>query len=103
MPTGDASVKAGAEVQVPLKFCNPERLALLRTPGLGPKVVSRLEEQGLTSIEAMRELGVERVVEMVCSAVGSNAWKNRHAALSRALDSSAAGRRSESKPVPGPT
>lgn len=72
------------------QFCETEKLALLRMPGLGPKVVSRLEEQGLSSIEAIRELGVERVVEMVCGTVGSRAWRNRHAALTRALNSSVA-------------
>ena len=67
------------------RFCDPERLVLLRTPGLGPTVVSRLEAQGLSSLQAMRDMGVERVVEMVCLAVGSSAWKNRHAALVKAL------------------
>lgn len=67
------------------RFCDPERLVLLRTPGLGPTVVSRLEAQGLSSLQAMRDMGVERVVELVCRAVGSSAWKNRHAALVKAL------------------
>jgi hypothetical protein len=67
------------------RFCDPERLVLLRTPGLGPTVVSRLEAQGLSSLQAMRDMGIERVVEMVCLAVGSSAWKNRHAALVKAL------------------
>lgn len=67
------------------RFCDSERVVLLRTPGLGPTVVSRLEAQGLSSLQAMRDMGVERVVEMVCQAVGSSAWKNRHTALVKAL------------------
>lgn len=40
-------------------------------------LVSRLQTQGMSSMQAMREMGVERVFEMVCRAVGSSACKNR--------------------------
>jgi hypothetical protein len=86
--TRDTVGVMGPRSVAPGRFCDLERLALLRAPGLGPTVVSRLEAQGLTSLAAMREMGVDRVIDLVCHAMGSPAWKNRHAALARALSSS---------------
>ena len=86
--TRDTVGVKGPRSVAPGRFCDLERLALLRAPGLGPTVINRLEAQGLTSLDAIREMGVDRVIDLVCNAVGSPAWKNRHSALARALSSS---------------
>ena len=88
IPTRDTVGVMSPRSVAPGRFCDLERLALLRAPGLGPTVINRLEAQGLTSLDALREMGVDRVIDLVCNAVGSPAWKNRHAALARALSSS---------------
>ena len=96
-PGCDAVGENGPSGLAPGRFCDPERLALLRAPGVGPRVVSRLEEQGLTSLKTMREMGADRVIDLVCRAMGSPAWKNRHAALAKALSPSSP----DHQPVPG--
>jgi hypothetical protein len=58
------------------QFHDHERRLLLAQPRIGPKVVDR---------DALRQLGVEQAVRLICSAVGSTAWVNRRSALERVL------------------
>ncbi len=68
-----------------MNFPIEERCVLLETNGIGPEVVRRLEEAGFHSLEAMRAIGVDRVIDTMCSHVGTGAWANRRRALQRAL------------------
>lgn len=70
-------------------FNEHERRLLLATPGLGPVVVQRLEGAGVTSLAALRQRGVDRVVDQLCQAAGNAAWRNRRRALARALAAAA--------------
>lgn len=63
---------------------------LLRTPGIGPGVIRRLEAVGVASLGELAARGVDEVVANICAQQRTPAWGNRRAALDRALSSSAA-------------
>lgn len=69
-----------------VRFNERERRHLLASPRLGPVVVGRLEHSGIASIDAMRTLGVDAVVEALCQARHNKASLNRRRALLRAID-----------------
>lgn len=69
------------------RFHEPERRHLLTSPGLGPVVVERLEQAGIASIAALRQLGVDTVVGRMCQPGTNLAWRNRRKALLRAVSS----------------
>jgi hypothetical protein len=48
-----------------MPFARQELHILLTTRGIGPEVVRRLEEAGLDSLSALKELGVEATVAKV--------------------------------------
>ena len=73
------------------RFSGAERQLLLLTPGVGPMVLERMEDVGITSVEQLRREGVEAVVDLVCRRVGSTAWANRKGALGRALQRAVSG------------
>lgn len=76
---------AGSTVSLACRFVPNERDRLLRTAGIGPAVVRRLEEVGISSLDRLRSYGVDEVVRRVCHHVGSGSWGNRRRALARAL------------------
>jgi hypothetical protein len=63
-----------------------ERKLLLSTPGLGERIVSRLEAAGYRSIHHISDHGVDHVTRVLCDNVGSAALINRRNALKRALE-----------------
>lgn len=64
----------------------PEERRLLRSePGISDGVIARLELVGIHSIAGMRNVGAERLVQMVVESTGSVAWRNRRRALERIL------------------
>jgi hypothetical protein len=69
------------------RFSEIERLHLLRSPGLGPLVVRRLEDSGIASIATLRRMGADVVVLAMCQPGTNLAWFNRRRALQRAIDS----------------
>jgi hypothetical protein len=62
-----------------------DRQLLLAVPRLGSEVIDRLQSVGIHSLADLRAVGVDRAVDLVCHAVGSKAWRNRRAALHRAV------------------
>jgi hypothetical protein len=78
----ESAAPAGAR----LRFNEAERRHLLASPRLGPTVVQRLEQSGIASIETLRALGVDRVVEALCQQGHNRAWMNRRRALLRAIE-----------------
>jgi hypothetical protein len=70
-----------------VRFSDAERRHLLAQPGLGPVVVQRLESAGVGSLDALRQRGVDRVIDLLCRSGGSVAWRNRRRALARAVAS----------------
>jgi len=77
------------------QFAEHERRHLLAEPGIGPLVVTRLEQAGFHSLATLREAGADHVVRTICASVGSRAWANRRDALERAL------RRRDVASIPG--
>jgi hypothetical protein len=69
-----------------MRFPEEERRMLLTQPGIGPKVIARLEAAGFHSLQALRVAGIRLVVDSVCAGLGSGAWSNRLRALERALE-----------------
>ncbi|MDE2368098.1 MAG: hypothetical protein KGN16_03935 [Burkholderiales bacterium] len=74
-----------------MSFSASERHTLLITPQLGPRIISRLEEVGLDSVDKLRAVGIDEAVRRVCDRVGSPAWRNRQRPLARALADVVAG------------
>jgi hypothetical protein len=69
-----------------MTFPPKERALLMRTPGLGPTSIARLEAAGLSSIEVLRSLGATDVARIICERQGGTAWMNRRRALIRAIE-----------------
>jgi hypothetical protein len=68
-----------------MAFTTRETSILLSTPGIGPKVIQRLQEVGLDSLRNLRETGVDSAVLRVCDVVGDIGWANRRKPLRRAF------------------
>jgi hypothetical protein len=69
-----------------MRFSQDERRILLATPGIGSRVIERLESIGVHSFAALQHGGLDSAVKTVCASMGSRAWANRARALGRALD-----------------
>lgn len=67
------------------RFPEHERKRLLIQPGIGPKVVERIEAIGITSLDELAKQGADEVVLRICNAVGQIAWANRRLAITNAL------------------
>lgn len=59
-----------------MPFPLEERQALLAVKGVGPTVVSRLEQLGFESLEQLRQADALEIVTQAASLVGSSCWKN---------------------------
>jgi hypothetical protein len=66
-------------------FPGDERRLLLSLPRIGPRVVERIEAQGIASLADLQRRGVDRVIDEICRQMGSLAWGNRRSALVEAL------------------
>ena len=69
-----------------MAFRPAERSLLLRTQGIGPTVVNRLEDAGIDSLERLAKLGVGCAVEIVGRQMCGSGWENRRRALERAVE-----------------
>lgn len=67
------------------RFAAAERRLLLAQPGIGERMLARLEQSGIDSIAALREQGVARIAAEVSAQLGTPTWRNRVRALERAL------------------
>ena len=67
------------------RFSACERQALLLEPGIDARVIDRLEQAGYGSVRQLHEVGVPRVVDQVCGALATRAWRNRQRPLHRAV------------------
>lgn len=64
-----------------MRFSHKEKSALLDINGVGPTVVRRFEEVGISSFETLASCNAEEVAEMVADMLGSTCWKNSPRAL----------------------
>lgn len=59
-----------------MPFSLEERTALLTLKGVGPTVITRLEQMGITSLEELRKSDVGDILAQASAALGSTCWKN---------------------------
>ena len=59
-----------------MAFNADERSALLAVKGVGPTVVTRLEQLGFTSLAQLSQADMREIVASAAAMVGSTCWKN---------------------------
>ena len=61
---------------VKMPFSIDERKALLALKGIGPTVISRLEEMGYDSLAQLASANTQHIVSQAAAITGSTCWKN---------------------------
>ena len=59
-----------------MHFIAEEEKALLAVKGVGPVVLKRFEEIGISSLEELSKYEAENIAEIVANMLGSTCWKN---------------------------
>ncbi|AUF96990.1 putative RecB family nuclease [Pseudomonas sp. BIGb0278] len=59
-----------------MPFSADERAALLALKGVGPTVISRLEQMGIESLQMLGDSSVDDILAQASAALGSTCWKN---------------------------
>ncbi|WP_313457496.1 helix-hairpin-helix domain-containing protein [Stenotrophomonas sp.] len=59
-----------------MEFSPDERQRLLELKGVGPTVISRLEQLGFSTLHELGAADVSVILEQASAAVGSTCWKN---------------------------
>ena len=72
-----------------MPFAPSERKALLTVKGVGPTVVTRLEQMGIESLAVLARANALDIVSDAAALVGSSCWKNSpqaRSAIQAAID-----------------
>lgn len=59
-----------------MAFSELEKQLLLSVKGVGPMVISRLEQMGFTSLTQLSEASYEEILVSGAALTGSSCWKN---------------------------
>lgn len=59
-----------------MAFTANERSALLAVEGVGPTVVTRLDQLGFTSLAQLSQADMNEIVSSAAAMMGSTCWKN---------------------------
>lgn len=59
-----------------MPFSLDERTALLALKGVGPTVIARLEQMGITSLGELEKSDIDDILAQASAALGSTCWKN---------------------------
>lgn len=59
-----------------VRFSDPERDILLQVKGVGPAVVGRLEELGITTLAQLAQEDAAEICTRIAGSLGSTCWKN---------------------------
>ena len=59
-----------------MSFVIEERQALLELKGVGPVVIQRFEEIGISSLEELSQYSAADIADRVADTLGSSCWKN---------------------------
>ncbi|MFL1493800.1 helix-hairpin-helix domain-containing protein [Pseudomonas antarctica] len=59
-----------------MPFSLEERTALLALKGVGPTVITRLEQMGIASMGELAKAHVSDILAQASAALGSTCWKN---------------------------
>jgi predicted RecB family nuclease len=79
-----------------MPFNESERDTLLKVKGIGPTVVKRLEEMGITTLEQLSTADTSSIVSQAAAMLGASCWKNSpqaRAAIDAAIACAQASRR----------
>ena len=72
-----------------MAFTETEKAALLTVKGVGEKIIMRLEQMGIDSLDKLALANPQDITEQAASLVGSSCWKNSpqaKAAVTMAVD-----------------
>jgi predicted flap endonuclease-1-like 5' DNA nuclease len=72
-----------------MPFNATERASLLKVKGVGPTVVKRLEEMGITTLDQLSRANTTNIVSAAAAMLGASCWKNSpqaRAAIDAAID-----------------
>jgi predicted RecB family nuclease len=58
------------------QFSDSERQVLLAVHGVGPKVVQRLEEAGISTLDNLATQQAEALSRMIAASLGASCWRN---------------------------
>lgn len=64
-----------------MAFSDNEKNLLLAVKGVGHKVIERLEQQGIDSLEELAKANASDITKHVAALLGSSCWKNSPQAL----------------------
>jgi len=70
-------------------FNNKEKEQLLNLKGVGPTVIKRFEEIGISSFEDLKQFNADEIAERVAQMLRTTCWKNSpqaKAAISAAIE-----------------
>jgi predicted RecB family nuclease len=59
-----------------MPFAANDKKALLAVKGVGPTVITRLEQLGFNNLEQLARADAREIVQGAASLVGSTCWKN---------------------------
>lgn len=59
-----------------MAFSESEKQVLLAVKGVGPMVISRLEQMGFTSLAQLSEASYDEILISGAALTGSSCWKN---------------------------
>ena len=59
-----------------MMFTDDEKTALLALKGVGPTVIKRFEQIGISSLDLLKDYTVEDIAERVASMLHTTCWKN---------------------------
>ena len=77
-----------------MKFSESEKEALLAVKGVGPTVIKRFEEIGISSLAELATYNAEDIAERVAQMLRTTCWKNSpqaKAAINAAIERAKAG------------
>ncbi|UXD86987.1 helix-hairpin-helix domain-containing protein [Thalassolituus hydrocarboniclasticus] len=77
-----------------MKFSESEKEALLAVKGVGPTVIKRFEEIGISSLVELAAYNAEDIAERVAQMLRTTCWKNSpqaKAAINAAIERAKAG------------
>ena len=59
-----------------MKFSKDEKEKLLSLKGVGPTVIKRFEEIGISSFQDLKDYSTEEITDRVASMLRTTCWKN---------------------------
>jgi predicted RecB family nuclease len=84
-----------------MPFNQNERATLLKVKGVGPTVIKRLEEMGITTLDQLSTADTSSIVAQAAAMLGASCWKNSPQARA-AIDAAIACAQSERANTKGP-